>query len=164
MIGQLNETIKYSNSKHAVGMTLVVSLLLAANEFVFKKVDTSHAILAYLVEFNISTAFLAVFFGFFGIFPKFVAPFLLKERSLRNPNIFYFREINSSGTLLLERTINSTFPKSNLSEAYRRSGIMEIHALSSIAMRKMKMFEFFMYALSGFLASLLWLFTTTVFH
>jgi hypothetical protein len=162
MIGQLNETIKYSDSKHAVGLTLVVSLLLTGNEFIFRKVDRTQDLVLFLLNFNVSTAFIAVLFGFLGIFPKFIAPLFLKEKSIKDPNIFYFRDINASDTLSLQRTLDKTFPHSNLSEAYRRSGIMEIHALSSIAMRKMKMFEYFMYALSGFLVSLLWLFSTTI--
>lgn len=163
MINQLQETIKYADSKHTVGMTLVISLLFAAKEFIFVKLDFNSAMIAYLYNANIISAIAAVCFGFFGIFPRFVAPLFTRESSAnREPNIFYFRDIHGAEMDALKETINATFPNSSLSPAYSDSGMMEIYALSVIAMRKLRMFEWFMYALIVFLGSTFWLFLSTM--
>ncbi|MGO9485952.1 MAG: hypothetical protein ACLPX9_15420 [Rhodomicrobium sp.] len=151
MIGQLQETVKYADAKHAVGMTFVTSLMFASNEFLFKKIDQTASFGKHLVQLALIFAFLALACGFFGIFPRFIAPYLSRRRWNRDPNVFYFKDIAETDTKTLKNTIEKTFPKSGLSPSYQLSGIMEIQALSSIAVRKMRMFELFMYFLSCFL-------------
>ncbi len=154
MIGQLQETVKYADAKHAVGMTFVTSLLFASNEFLFKKIDQTTAAGKHLVQLTLIFAFLSLACGFFGIFPRFIAPYFSRKRINKDPNVFYFKEIAETDTKAFKSTIEKTFPKSGLSPSYQLSGIMEIQALSSIAMRKMRMFEFFMYFLSCYLISI----------
>ncbi len=158
MISQLQETVKYADAKHAVGMTFVTSLLFASNEFLFKKIDQTGGFGKNIVQAALIFAFLALACGFFGIFPRFIAPYVSRQRANKDPNVFYFKDIAATNTKLFKNVIEKTFPGSDLSASYQLSGIMEIQALSSIAFRKMRMFEFFMYFLCCYLFSVCLLF------
>jgi hypothetical protein len=112
----------------------------------------------------VSFALLAISIGFFGLFPKYVAPAVAHGIMKESPNIFYFMELAESNTKVVMNVIDDTFPHSTLSKTYRRSGVAEIYALSVVAMRKMRMFELFMYCLFCFLFTMFWLFVTFVFR
>jgi len=162
MIGQLNDTIRYSDSKHTVGMTLVVSILVASTQFIAPKLDTDIYIVRIMLNVNVASALLAVAFGYVGVFPKFISPHMAEtRRSSKTPNIFYFKEISASDTRTLRDTIDAAFPNSTLSDSYRNQASVELYALSCIAMRKFTTFRYFLYALFFFLVTLGWLFATT---
>lgn len=163
MVAQLNDTIRYSDSKHTLGMTLVVSLLLASNEFLFARLDTAVYEVQLMLNINVASALLAIAFGYLGIFPKFISPsFSWRKRNQRLPNIFYFKEINECDINRLREAIQAAFPKAALSERYKDDAVAEIYALSKIVSRKFTTFRLFLYALFFFLVTLGWLFVTTL--
>jgi hypothetical protein len=151
MIGQLQDIIKYADTKHALGMSFVMSILFASNEFIFKKVGHSSVIDKELIKLSLIFAFFAIGAGFFGIFPRFVTPYLVSKRSSSSLNIFYFAEIATVDAKFLEKTISKTFPNSTLNPAYQESGILEIQALSLVVTAKMRLFKWFMYSLCCYL-------------
>ena len=162
MINQLNDTIRYSDSKHTLGMTLVVSILFASNEFIFSKLDVSVYEVRLILNINVASALLAIGFGYMGIFPKFVAPSFTRRRRSGKPNIFYFREIDRYHVDGLRQAIDEAFPNSELSRRYRDDAVNEIHALSRVASQKFAMLRLFLYALFFFLVTLGWLFVSTL--
>lgn len=163
MIGQLNETIRYSDGKHTLGLTLIVSFLIASNEFVFGQVDRSVDEVRFILNLNVGSALAAVAFGYLGIFPKFISPLVRSAKAAARPNIFYFQEINRHGVEGLREALREAFPNSRLSAFFQENGIAEVYALSQIVVRKFFFFKLFLYALFFFLTSLAWLFLSTVF-
>jgi hypothetical protein len=163
MIGQLNEMIRYSDGKHTLGLTLIVSFLIASNEFVFSKIDRSVDEVRFILNLNVASALAAVAFGYLGIFPKFISPLVRSAKAVAKPNIFYFQEINREGIAGLREALREAFPNSRLSALFQEHGIAEVYALSQIVVRKFTLFKLFLYALFFFLTSLAWLFLSTVF-
>jgi hypothetical protein len=163
MIAQLNEAIRYSDGKHTLGLTLIVSFLIASNEFVFSKIDRSVGEVRFILDLNVASALIAVAFGYLGIFPKFISPPPGSRKALTQPNIFYFQEIHGCGIEGLRVALSQSFPNSRLSAAFQENALAEVYALSQIVVRKFMLFKLFLYALFFFLTSLAWLFLTTVF-
>lgn len=162
MFNHLNELIRYSDSKHTLGMTLVVSILFAANEFIFAKIDRSVYEVRLILDVNVASALLAIAFGYMGIFPKFISPKFSNKRVVERPNIFYFKEISRCDLDALRAAIDETFPNSGLNQRYRDNAVAEIYALSKIVVRKFDIFKLFLYALFFFLVTLGWLFLSSV--
>jgi hypothetical protein len=168
MINQLNETIRYSDAKHTLGLTLVVSFLLMSNEFVFKEVNQSSGIIDVMVDINILSGLAAMLFGYVGIFPHFVSPSFLarmrrpKPAGLRRVSIFYFKEINRIDAKTFCNLVDKAFPNCDLSDYYKTSAVEEIQALSAIIVRKFMTFRLLLYALFVYFATLSWLFLSTV--
>jgi len=163
MIAQLNETIRYSDGKHTLGLTLIVSFLIASNEFVFSKIDRNIDEVRFILDLNVASALLAVAFGYLGIFPKFISPLSASAKPQGVPNIFYFQDIHKSGVDGLRKALAQAFPNSSLSPTFQDNAIAEVYALSQIVVRKFLLFKLFLYALFFFLVSLAWLFLSTVF-
>jgi hypothetical protein len=163
MIGQLNEAIRYSDGKHTLGLTLIVSFLIASNEFVFSKIDRNLPEVRFILNLNVASALASVAFGYLGIFPKFIATWSIRRKARAKPNIFYFQEIHRAGVEGLRQALEEAFPGSKLSKAYQEHCLTDVYALSEIVVRKFFLFRLFLYALFFFLTSLAWLFLTTVF-
>lgn len=165
MIGQLNQAIQYSDSKHTLGMTLVVSILFASKEFLFNRLDLAVYEVSLMLDVNVGSALAAIALGYVGIFPKFISPSFPERKSKRKgrpPNLFFFKEISESGLTALKESVSAAFPHSKLSPRYQEDSIIEIYALSQIAMRKYTTFRLFLYALFVFLVTLSWLYVTTL--
>lgn len=162
MINTLNDTIRYSDSKHTLGMTLVVSILFASSEFIFSKLDTSIYEVRMILNLNVASALIAIGFGYLGVFPKFVPPAFYRRRARDKLNIFYFKDINRTSVESLRQAVDAAFPTSALSERYRDDAVKEIHALSQVVMHKLTMFRLFAYGLFLFLVTLGWLFVSTL--
>lgn len=157
MIDQLQGMIRYIDSKHALGITLVASLLFASNEFIFPKILGIGGTTEIVYRVAIFSAICAIFFGFMGIFPRLIPPFAVRSRHRGAPNILYFQEIYGTDIDTVRKVIDETFPNSGLSLAYRESGLHEIYALSQIVMVKLRMFEWFMFTLLVYLTATIWL-------
>lgn len=157
MIDQLQGMIRYIDSKHAVGMTLVATILVASKEFIFTKVPTAGGNVEIVYQVAVFAAICSIFFGFMGIFPRLVPPFAVRSKHRGAPNILYFQEIYGSDIDTVRKVIDETFPNSGLSLAYRESALQEIYALSQIVMIKLRMFELFMFTLLVYLAATIWL-------
>jgi hypothetical protein len=160
MIEQLQSMIRYIDSKHAVGMTLVATVLIASKEFIFPKAPGDETTII-VIRVAIFAAICTIFFGFMGIYPRLIPPAFVRGRGTASPNILYFEDICDSDMDTVAAAIDKTFPNSTLSREYRDSGLEEIYALSRIVMVKMRMFEFFMFGLLVFLAATLYVFLLT---
>lgn len=163
IVSELHNMIRYSDSKHTLGMTLVVSFLFAASEFIVPKLDKSVFEVRLILNLNIASALIAVGFGYLGIYPVFISPPRLRATPKGTPNLFYFLDIRACGPAGLRQALDQAFPHSRLSDTLKEQSVAEIYALSVIAARKFLMFKFFLYALFLFLVSLGWLFLSTAF-
>jgi hypothetical protein len=163
LIGELNDTIRYSDSKHTVGMSLVVSILLASHQLLFARLDMNVYLVRLMLDIHVGAGLFAMAFGYMGIFPKFISPsFSWKKRSKAKPNLFFFKEISQSDINVLRATVEEAFPDSSLSKSYREHAVIEVYALSQIAMRKFTTFRLFLYALFFYLVTMGWLFLTSL--
>ncbi len=162
MISELNNMIRYSDSKHTLGMTLVVSIMVASTQFLLPKLDSSVYEVRLVLNLHIASALLAVAFGYVGIFPQFISPSpSARRKSGKAPNIFYFKEISASDIETLRETVDTAFPHSTLSENYRQHASIELYALSRVVAGKFLTFRLFLYALFILLVTLGWLLLTT---